>query len=323
MVPSAFVMLDALPLTANGKVDRRALPAPEGEAEVEYAGPSNEIEQTLCDIWQEVLKRERIGIRENFFSLGGDSILSIRVVSALRSRGIGLDIKDIFQYQTVEQLALQARTGTGEERARLERFALLTEEERAGVDREQYEDAYPLSALQAGMVFHTQLERFSGIYHDIMAEHVKCAWEQKYFEQALAACIEEQPILRTGFRLDGERPLQHVHASIPLPLEVEDLRNKSAVEQAEYLEQWMERRKKHEFDWERGPLFQVNIFLRTEESFEFVVSFHHAVLDGWSRAAFGTTLYRRYERLLRREELEPVAVDWTYREFIAQEQQVL
>ena len=97
-----------------------------------------------------------------------------------------------------------------------------------------------------------------------------------------------------------------VHREIELPLEVEDLRGQSEQEQEQYLAHWIEERKKHEFDWERGPLFQVHIFLRTDESMQFVMSFHHAVLDGWSRAALNTMLYNRYERLLRGEELEPV-----------------
>src|SRR5437667_256298 len=156
-----------------------------------------------------------------------------------------------------------------------------------------------------------------------MAEHVRCPWERGCFEQALAGCIDEQPILRTGFRLDGERPLQHVHRRIELPLEVEDLRGWREEEQERYLAEWRERRKRHVFDWERGPLFQINIFQRTEESFEFAISFHHAVLDGWSRAALTTALYNRYERLRAGQELEAVKVDWTYRDFIAQEQEVL
>ena len=206
-------------------------------------------------------------------------------------------------------------------RAKIAPFELLTAEERSTLG-DGYEDAYPMSALQAGMVFHTQLEQFSGIYHDIMAEHVKCGWDGECFEQALAACIHEHPILRTGFRLDGARPLQHVHKAIALPLEVKDLRGQSAEEQ-EVLAEWTEGHKRYVFDWERGPLFQVHIFRRTEESFEFVLSFHHAVLDGWSRAALSTELYNRYERLLRGQGLEPVEVDWTYREFVAQEQRVL
>ena len=205
---------------------------------------------------------------------------------------------------------------------RLEAFALLTEEERGALG-EGYEDAYPMSALQAGMVFHTQLEQFNGIYHDIMAEHVKCPWDRACFEQALRSCVREHPILRTGFRLDGDRPLQHVYASVELPLEVEDLRGQSAEEQDAYLAQWIEARKRHVFDWERGPLFHIHIFRRTDESFEFVLSFHHAVLDGWSRAVLTTTLYNRYESLLSGRALEPASVDWTYRDFIAQEQRAL
>src|SRR6185436_6476953 len=93
MVPTAFVLLDELPLTPNGKVDRRALPAPEGDSQLTaYVAPRNAIEQALCEVWQEVLKRERVGINDNFFTLGGDSILSIRVVALLKSRGIALGI---------------------------------------------------------------------------------------------------------------------------------------------------------------------------------------------------------------------------------------
>jgi aryl carrier-like protein len=110
MVPSAFVLLEQLPLTANGKVDRKALPAAAGPdiQTTVYVAPRNSIEQALCDVWQAVLKRDQIGVQDNFFSLGGDSILSIRVVSMLKTRGIVLGINDIFQYQTIEDLAIEA-----------------------------------------------------------------------------------------------------------------------------------------------------------------------------------------------------------------------
>jgi aryl carrier-like protein len=110
MVPARIVLLDALPLTANGKVDRKALPAPEGEdgATALYVAPRNAIEQAICEVWQEALKAEQVGIRDNFFSLGGDSILSIRVVAMLKGRGILVEIKDIFQHQTIERLAEHA-----------------------------------------------------------------------------------------------------------------------------------------------------------------------------------------------------------------------
>ncbi|MEW1896264.1 amino acid adenylation domain-containing protein [Streptomyces albidoflavus] len=104
MVPAAFVALDALPLNASGKLDRRALPAP-AEETTGYVAPSTPAEETLCAIWAETLGVERVGTRDNFFSLGGDSILSIQVVSRARRAGLELTTRDIFARQTVAALA--------------------------------------------------------------------------------------------------------------------------------------------------------------------------------------------------------------------------
>jgi amino acid adenylation domain-containing protein/non-ribosomal peptide synthase protein (TIGR01720 family) len=108
MVPSAFVELDSLPLTPSGKVDRRALPAPTFES-VRYVAPRNEIEQRLTDIWTDVLGVGRIGVQDNFFGLGGDSILSIQVVSRARQSGLRLTSLDIFRHQTIAELAPDVR----------------------------------------------------------------------------------------------------------------------------------------------------------------------------------------------------------------------
>jgi amino acid adenylation domain-containing protein len=321
MVPSAFVVLDALPLTANGKVDRKALPAPDAAATVAYVAPRNATEQALCDVWQEVLRRERVGIGENFFSVGGDSILSIRIVSRLKARGLQIQIKDLFEHQTIEQLAPFV-SGRSDDGVLLEPFALLTEEERP-LFGEEVEDAYPLSALQAGMVFHTQLEQFSGLYHDIVTRRLRSPWQPERFEQALAACVAEHPVLRTGFRLDGERPLQFVRKHAALPLCIEDLQSLAGDEQDTYLANWTETHKRHVFDWESGPLFQTHVFLLAADRFAFVMSFHHAVLDGWSLATLTTQLYNRYEAALASEEVPEVTANRGFRDFIALEQAAL
>lgn len=201
-------------------------------------------------------------------------------------------------------------------------FVTLNEGERASLPVDAM-DAYPLTSLQAGMVFHTQLERFSGVYHDIVVDHVTFPWNQPCFEAALVACIERHPILRSGFRLGGKRPLQYVRPSIALPLVVDDLRHKRTADQDEHIAQWVKDRARHVFDWDKGPLFQIRIFRRSDDSFEFAFSFHHAIIDGWSRATLTTQLYNDYTRLLSGRALLPAAVDWTYREFVALEQQVL
>src|SRR5690606_35538713 len=105
MVPSAFVVLDKFPLTAHGKVDRRALPAPETQASLEDVAPRTPLEETLCEVWAEVLPVSRVGVYDNFFDLGGDSILSIQVVSRLADRGLLCRPIHMMQYPTIAELA--------------------------------------------------------------------------------------------------------------------------------------------------------------------------------------------------------------------------
>ncbi|WP_445304857.1 amino acid adenylation domain-containing protein [Microcoleus sp. Pol17C2] len=113
MVPAAFVMLESLPLTPNGKIDRKALPAPDRdrpELEEAFAAPTTAIEKTLAEIWAQVLGLEQVGIDDNFFELGGDSILSIQVISQANRAGLRLTPKQLFQHQTIAQLATVADT---------------------------------------------------------------------------------------------------------------------------------------------------------------------------------------------------------------------
>lgn len=112
MVPSAFVFMEALPLTPNGKLDRKALPKPDPGRQLtcHYAEPRNDAEARLAAIWAEVLRVGRIGIHDNFFALGGDSILGIQVASRARRAGLNLSPRQIFQHQTVAELTLVVET---------------------------------------------------------------------------------------------------------------------------------------------------------------------------------------------------------------------
>ena len=105
MLPATFTVLDSIPLTINGKLDRRALPTPEFVNADNYVAPRNELEEQLCDIWQEVLSVTKVGIADNFFGIGGDSIVSIGLVSKMRREGFSLQVKDIFDAPTVAQLS--------------------------------------------------------------------------------------------------------------------------------------------------------------------------------------------------------------------------
>lgn len=115
MVPATFVVLESFPLTANGKVDRNALPAPDTakrEVEADYVAPRNTVEESLAAIWTEVLRVEQVGIHDNFFGLGGDSILSIQIIARANQEGLQLTPRQMFQYQTIAELATVARVVT-------------------------------------------------------------------------------------------------------------------------------------------------------------------------------------------------------------------
>ncbi|MFL6285812.1 MAG: condensation domain-containing protein, partial [Pyrinomonadaceae bacterium] len=114
MVPAAFVTMESLPLNANGKVDRKALPAPDyapAASADEYVASRDEVERALCEVWAEVLRVGRVGIRDNFFELGGDSILSIQVIARAARRGVRVTPRQLFEHQTVEALAAAAGSG--------------------------------------------------------------------------------------------------------------------------------------------------------------------------------------------------------------------
>ena len=329
MVPSAFVKLERLPLTLNGKLNRQALPVPEIGAYTtrQYVAPNSELERRLCEIWADALGRERVGIHDNFFSIGGDSILSLRVLTRAKTLGVTVGVADLFRYQTVAQLAsaiLLRQTRSTTER-KLEHFELLSAEERAqftGVA--EIEDAYPLSLLQEGMYFHSELTPGSAVYHDVFSYCVESAFHREYFDRAMLGLVQRHPILRTAFRTSCEyRLLQIVHKSAKVVVQVEDISHLDPREQDSYLQEWIGREKYQRFTWSAPPLLRVMVHVRAVRRFQYSLSFHHAILDGWSVASLQTELLSHYSSLILRRERMIAAPVAMYRDFISREREAL
>ncbi|MFD0442088.1 phosphopantetheine-binding protein [Streptomyces indonesiensis] len=193
MVPSAFATLDALPLTANGKVDRRALPDPDPAPVTSGAGhvaPRTPMERRIADIWADVLGLERVGVEDNFFELGGDSILSIQVVSRVRQAGLRLTTKDLFTHQTVAGLATVATTERDEGRA------------------EPVTGALPLTPIQRWFfATHTVNPRH---FNQSTLLELHQEPDEKALEGALAALLVHHDALRTRFTEHGGEWHGHV-----------------------------------------------------------------------------------------------------------------
>ncbi|MEV4068742.1 amino acid adenylation domain-containing protein [Nonomuraea fuscirosea] len=184
------------------------------------------------------------------------------------------------------------------------------------------EDAYPLAALQAGMLYHSAYEPDAATYHDLTTITLRGVFDAGAFEAALAEVTARHPVLRTSIDLTGfSEPLQLVHRSATLPLEVTDLSGFSGDPEAagRRLAEWSEAEKRRPFDWASPPLARAHVHVLPGELFAFSLSFHHAILDGWSVAALVTELLQRYHGHLTDEPVPLTRPGAAFRELVAAE----
>jgi amino acid adenylation domain-containing protein len=285
MVPAAFVFLDALPLTTNGKVDRRALPAPDlASARDRYVAPRTPVEEVLAGIWAEVLKVERVGVEESFFELGGHSLLATRVVSRVREVfAIELPLRALFEGPTVAELAGRV------EAMRRAGLPVLPPVVRINRDR-----PLPLSFAQERLWFIDRLEPGSAVYNIPAALRLAGALDEPALERALSEIVRRHESLRTTFIEADNAPVQVIAPFGGFALPLEDL---SALAEADR-EAAVGRRAGEEaarpFDLAAGPLFRAALLRLGEEEHVLLLSMHHIVSDGWSMGVFARELSALY-----------------------------
>ncbi|MEM7482390.1 MAG: amino acid adenylation domain-containing protein [Acidobacteriota bacterium] len=297
LVPSVITVAAALPRLPNGKLDRAALAEREPEpARPLYVEPESEAERALAAIWGEVLGVEEVGAEDNFFRLGGDSILTVRVRAAAAARGLEFSVQEVFNHPTVRELAAVARqespVAAAERPVAQERFAGLSDVDRARLPADA-EDAFPLLALQEGMLFENARDPAAGHYVDVLCFDLAMPFDAAALRRALGWLAGSHPVLRTSLHLHGfEQPLQVVHRWAEIPLEVgtgSDPPSAEALLAAE---------RARGFDPQQAPLIRLKAYRLDERRVRLVVCEHHAILDGWSAASFLTELLRLYHDLV-------------------------
>ncbi|HEX7333075.1 MAG TPA: amino acid adenylation domain-containing protein [Pyrinomonadaceae bacterium] len=330
MIPQAFVSLDSMPLTPNGKVDRRALPDVSSERpklEEAYVAPTSEIEEVLAAIWAQVLGIEEVGVNDNFFALGGDSIRSVRVVSMAKERGLNCTVQQLFEHQTVHGLARVVTTGeedTSLIALQTEPFSLISAEERERLP-EDVVDAYPLTKLQAGMLYHMELTHDSPVYHNVSSWHLRAHYDRDALQEAVNRVVVRHPILRTSFDLVSfSEPLQLVHREAYLACGSEDLRHLSDEEQRQIIDAYMQAESRNRFDLSAPPLLRLYAHRRTDDTFQFTLTEFHPIFDGWSLTSTLTEIFENYFAIVENQplpEAPPTAV--TFRDYVALERKTL
>jgi amino acid adenylation domain-containing protein len=325
MVPTAFVILDALPLTPNGKVDLRQLPAPgttRPELEEVYVPPRTPMEKVLAAVWAEVLGIQNVGIYDNFFSLGGDSIRTIQVIALAKERGLNFSLQQFFQHQTIYELAqeLEVTELNTVSTPRTEPFSLLSEEDfrklPVGI-----EDAYPMTMLQMGMIYHMELAPDILPYHNVDSFHIRTHFDFDAFQAAVQKVVNRHAVLRTSFDLTTySQPMQLVHQKAFLPVHVEDLRKLSLSEQEKAITVFAKKEKNRSFDLSHPPLLRFHIHRLTEDTFQWMLTEHHAILDGWSLHSTLVEILNHYFALINNEisptNLPPLT---SFRDYVALE----
>ena len=229
MVPSGFVVLASLPLTPNGKLDRGALPAPDLTPQVVRL-PRTPQEEVLCALYAEVLGVARVGIDDSFFALGGDSIMSIQLVSRARKAGLEITPRAVFQHRTVEALAAVAKAvpkTTDSATTSDLPLVFLSPDERAWLKSQypQIEDVLPLSPLQEGLLFHALFDaQGPDIYTMQIAFVIDGPLQSDALQAAAEALVQRHASLRAAFRHDNlSRPVQIIVPTVRVPWRSIDL----------------------------------------------------------------------------------------------------
>ncbi|CAI0891898.1 non-ribosomal peptide synthetase [Serratia marcescens] len=289
MVPSAWVVVAALPLSPNGKLDRRALPEPQGtQSQAVYEAPQGEHETLLAAIWRDLLNVERVGRHDNFFELGGHSLLAVRLTNRLQQVEWQLPLQTLFANPTLHVLAQQLRR---------------TDEALPPIEAMPRDAALPLSFAQQRLWFLTQLEGLSETYHIPLALSLRGELDLPAWRQSLDALYARHEALRSRFVTVEGQPQAHILPADALPLTVHDLRGRQdAQSQARQLAQ---RLTEAPFDLTQGPLVRAALIRLADEEHLFLLTCHHIVSDGWSTGILLRELGALYGAF-RRSDVDPL-----------------
>ncbi|MFP2911744.1 condensation domain-containing protein, partial [Pyxidicoccus sp. 3LFB2] len=290
MVPSAFVALEALPLTGNGKVDRKALPAPEApSSEASYVAPRTPTEEALASIWAGLLRVEKVGVNEDFFALGGHSLLATQVVSRLRqSFQVELPVRALFEAPTVAALA--ERVDSARRSASVGQAPAIVPVPRGG--------PLPVSFAQQRLWFLDQYQPGSAVYNMPAALRLEGALEVDTLKRGFDLLVRRHESLRTTFAVQDGEPVQVIHPAADFSLPVVDLSALAPELREAEAHRLIGMEVLRPFDLAQGPLFRALLFRLSEEQHLLLVSTHHIVSDAWSSGVLVRELAALYEAFL-------------------------
>ncbi|WP_054740681.1 non-ribosomal peptide synthetase [Cellulosilyticum ruminicola] len=299
MLPSYYMQLSQMPLNRNGKVDRKALPKPDGESIINnstYMAPANKIENELVQLWQDVLKVERVGIIDNFFGLGGHSLKAMLLIGEIYKHfNVEMTIKTLFAAQTVKEQAAYIQKAVKKDYEVIEKII-----------QETY---YPLSSAQKRIYVVNSLMPDSTAYNVPFTGIIEGKLEKEMLEQAFNKLIQRHEALRTSFMLVDGQPMQQIAEKVDFSLAYEEA---SDEELDIIIEHMIE-----PFDLSCAPLIRSKLVKLGEEKYAIIIDLHHIITDATSMNILIGELLELYKG----ESLEPLEIQ--YKDFATWQNKLL
>ncbi len=272
MIPAYFIQLNKIPLTANGKIDSKALPKPSEtfiDTGIEYIAPVTDLEKKLAFIWQDLLAVKRIGVMDNFFELGGDSILVNRCIARIREEmQVEIPLRKFFERPFINALS--------EEIEKQERQA-------SSIKSVERVEEIPLSFAQERLWFLQELDTENVAYFVPRVIRMKGELNVHLIERTFTEIIRRHEILRTVFpNIDG-RPVQRILPPFQFKIPVLDWSRMGEEEQEKQISYFLSEEGQRPFDFEKGPLLRVTLLKLPGDEYLFVLTEHHLIHDGWTQ----------------------------------------
>jgi amino acid adenylation domain-containing protein len=291
MVPSAIVLLDRMPLTSDGKVNRRALPEPQlsrRDSSEEFVAARTPVEEVMAGVWGEVLGLERVGVHDNFFHLGGHSLLATRVVARLREAfGTPFPLRKIFEEPTIAGLA----------QALDETIKTARGVQTLPIERVSHDAPLPVSFIQARTLFMAQLEGRPSFYS--FEIHLHGNLDVDALARSLSEVVRRHEVLRTTFTMAEGQPVQVINPAMPVDLPLIDLGELSEVARETRAREVASQQGSESFDLSTGPLLRLRLLRLSESEHRLLLSIPHIACDRWSIGLFSTevsSLYRAFSQ---------------------------
>ncbi len=304
LLPSVFVFLEELPINASGKIDRPALPLPSsGEAgKSRGEAPKDATQALLLDILRQVLQNQRVGIEDNFFESGGDSILAIQVAARACEAGLDLSVRDLFVHQSVGDLCAKLTAAAKPNPPSIDwRSSGLSPEqaEELPIPLDRIEDVYPMTPLQEGMLFHSRSRPQRSEYVEQLSLRLSGRLKEQSLRRAWRRAVDSNPVLRSAFVWEEgmTQALQVVLTSADPEWRSQDWRQLGDSEAEHLLQTLGDLERRRGFQLDCAPLIRLHLVRFRDDVHWLLWTFHHLLLDGWSLGLLLHDVLRHYEAL--------------------------